>query len=167
MLAFLLVVFKTTAALNSISAPACKNVVADIRTGTISKLSPVDEHQAIIKAQPCYTSENLFGEANPNECMVGLFYDKNGFRFFTQAGYIEVNKEFTGTESVALLGKTIEQADKLINSEEIKTETVNDAVFVFYKTGYGCLVIKLKNDKVDSVYMCHKSADEFFACFLF
>lgn len=144
-----------------------KDAVADIRTGTLGKLTPTDEHAVVKKEFPDYTAETIISEETPNECMAGLFYDKGGFRFYTQAGYIEITKDFTGTESIPLLGKPLAEADKAINSDEIKSETSGDNLFVFYKTEYGCLVIKLKDDKVEKYYLCHKAADMLSPCFLF
>ncbi len=144
-----------------------KNAVADIRAGTVNHLTPADEHAVIKKKFPRYAAETVISEQAPNECMIGVFYDKHGFRFYTQAGYIEITKDFTGTESIPLLGKSMAEADKVINREEIKTETSQDNLFVFYKTDYGCLVLKLKDDRVERYYLCHKAADMVSPCFLF
>jgi hypothetical protein len=148
---------------SSAFAQNCDNLVVDLKKGTINGLKPTATQEQIKQKLPCFTGESEDGgEFN---CGGGVFFLDNDFYCYTGKDYVEVRKKFTGTLSIAVLGLGKAAAIKKLGmGKAVRTQTEDDATYLFFKTAYGCIVLKVADNKVEYIAMHSKPAAKVELC---
>ena len=140
-------------------AQDCPFITADLKKGTINNLTPLASQEKIKTELPCFTGESE--EGVPMYCGGGVFFLKHEVYFYTGKDYIEIRKGFAGKLSIPVLGLSKNAAiAKLKMGKIIRTVEDEGDEYIFFKTGYGCLFLKLVDAKVVRIDIsANKAAD--------
>lgn len=148
---------------NSIMAQDCPFMTADLKKGTVNSLAPRATQEQVKMKLPCFTGESE--EGGPMNCGGGIFFLKHEVYFYTGRDYIEIRRGFAGKLSIPVLGLSKHAAiAKLKMGKIIRTEMDGGDEYIFFKTGYGCLFLKLSDAKVVSVDLSAKKAADVELC---
>ena len=141
----------------------CDKIYVDIEKGTMNGLGP-KASQAEVKAKfPCFTGNSPDG--SKENCGGGVFCNTHDFYFYTGDDFINIRKDFTGTCSIELLGKTEEQAMKLLGKSEGEIKDNEGVRYIFFKRKYGCLIIQIDDaGKVGEFFIYAKEPEVIDIC---
>jgi hypothetical protein len=148
---------------SAIMAQSCDKLVADLKKGTLNGLKPTATQEQVKAKLPCFTGDSEDGGAF--NCGGGVFFLDNDFFCYTGRDYIELRTKFNGKLSIPVLGLTKAAAIKKLGmGRAVRTEKDEDTEFLFFKTAYGCLMLKIENSKVANVAMYAIPAKEAELC---
>jgi hypothetical protein len=144
-------------------AQSCDKLIADLKKGTLNGLKPTATQAMVTKKLPCSTGSTEDG--SEFNCGGGLFFLKHDFFFYSGRDYIEFRAKFKGKLSIPVLGKLKDDAVKLLKmGKAVRTEQDEEDTYLFFKTRYGCVVLKITDDKVKAVAMHAKPAADVELC---
>ncbi len=147
----------------AINAQDCPFLIADLKKGTINKLTPLVSQEQLKIKLPCFTGESE--EGGPMNCGGGVFFLKHEVYFYTGRDYIEIRKGFAGKLSIPVLGLSKNAAIATLKMGKIiRTEIDDEDEYIFFKTGYGCLFLKLVDSKVVGIDISAKKAADVELC---
>jgi hypothetical protein len=148
---------------NAMMAQSCDKLVADVKKGTLNGLKPTATQEQVKEKLPCFTGDTKDG--SDFNCGGGVFYLDHDFFYYTGNDYIEFRKNFKGKLSIPLLGLSKAAAVKKAGmGKAVRTEKEGDTEYVFLKTTYGCLMLKIEDGKVVKVAMYAKPAKDAELC---
>lgn len=148
---------------NAMMAQSCDKLVADLKKGTLNGVKATATQEQVKQKLPCFTGESEDGGAF--NCGGGVFYLDHDFFCYTGNDYIELRKNFKGKLSIPLLGLSKAAAVKKAGmGNAVRTEKEGNTEYVFLKTGYGCLMLKIEDGKVAKVAMYAKPAKDAELC---
>ncbi|MEZ4688010.1 MAG: hypothetical protein R3B47_18700 [Bacteroidia bacterium] len=149
----LLAACKSTKTL-SYKAGSCDRLAVDLDQGTLNGLNGAASMDEVKKQLPCFTGETE--EGSSFNCGGGLFYLDHDFYFYTHRNYIEIRKDFKGTMSQDMLGKSMSELggafskpDKEKEYESTFSGTVTN--YYEYRKKWGTLVIVIEDEAVIEV----------------
>ncbi len=161
-LLLILLVIAFTAPFN-LTAQNCDNIKVNLKKGTINKLKLTADQAKIKKQLPCFTGDTEDG--SDYNCGGGVFYLDHGFCFYSGENYFEIRKQYKGTTSVPVLGLQKDQAIKNLKmGKPVRSEMNGDTEYLFFKTSYGCLWLKINEDIVTQIDLSANSAKDVILC---
>ena len=138
-------------------AQSCDSLVANLKKGTLNGLKPTATQEMITEKLPCSTGSTEDG--SDFNCGGGIFFLDHDFFFYSGKDYIEFRSKFNGKLSIPVLGKSKKDAVKLLKmGKAIRTQKDGEDTYLFFKTIYGCIVLKIQDDVVQTVAMHAKPA---------
>ncbi len=145
-------------ALASLSnAQDCSKLFADLKKGTLNGLSPLVTQEEVKRKLPCSTASDEDG--SKQTCGGGVFFATHNFYFYTGDDYINIRRGFTGELSDAVFDKTEAELVKIFG-KSMGDITDEEDKYIFFKTSYGCLCIKMADGKkADEIFIYAKSAE--------
>ncbi len=145
----------------SSTAGDCPQLDVNIKNGTVNGLAPTVTMAELKKVLPCFTAESE--EGTGMNCGGGVFYSKHDIYFYTGRDYIELRSGFKGQVSVSVLGQSKEAVTSVLG--KIRKELQDGSyLYCFYKTNYGCLVVKFGNGKAEKLMMWAKPVKDVVLC---
>jgi hypothetical protein len=147
----------------SLAAQNCDMLLVNLKKGTINGLKPTATQEKVKEKLPCFTGDTEDG-SNYN-CGGGVFFLNHDFYFYTGNDYIELRSKFNGTVSAAVLGLTEEEAVKNLKmGKAVRVEKNETDRYLFFKTGYGCVVLTITGSSVKKIAMYQKPATKVSLC---
>jgi len=132
----------------ALSQNDCPKIYVDIINGTINNLPLTADMQQVKDSLPCFTGWTSEEDVHTN-CGGGVFFLDDDFYFYTGKDYVEFRSKFKGEVSDSLLGLHPSEIERILG-KSVRNEEHGSFVYIFFKTSYGCLQIRLKNDIVVS-----------------
>ena len=134
----------------TLSQNDCPKIYVDIINGTINNLKLTADMDQVKDSLPCFTGSSAEDEVI--NCGGGVFFLDDDFYFYTGQDYVQFRSKFKGEVSDSLLGLHPSEIEKSFG-KSVRYEEHGNRVFIFFKTSYGCLQIRLQNDIVVSFSM--------------
>ena len=139
------------------TTPVCPPFVVDIMGGNVSKMYPKSTTGEIQKAFPCFTDAV---EKGTDSACAGVFFKDQGLLFFTDRNYIEVNENYKGKMTPALMGTNRTALFSLLGYPKLK-----DPNWEAFQTEYGTLVLYFdKAGKINKLQISSKSTETLKLC---
>jgi hypothetical protein len=148
---------------HAIMAQSCDKLVADLKKGILNGLKPTASQEKVKEKLPCFTGDTE--DYSDFNCGGGVFYLDHDFFFYSGNDYIEFRKNFKGKLSLPLLGLSKAAAiKKAAMGKAVRTQKEGKTEYIFLKTNYGCLMLKIEGSKVATVAMYAKPAKDAELC---
>jgi hypothetical protein len=156
--------FFSTASTAQIS---CDAFVIDLKKGTLNNLKANALQDEVKKALPCFSAEAE--ETTTSNCGGGIFYRTEGVFFYITNDFIEIREKYKGAISHNIFGKPLADATKELGlGKPVRQQNEEEELrYVFLKTKYGCLRLKLSsgsNKVVIEIGIHYKPADQVIIC---
>lgn len=164
---------------NSIAECKSDKTILDLKTGTLSGLSPNSSMEEIKKKFPCFTfAEETSEKINHGG---GVFYVNHGMFFYTKEKFLELRGDFRGkvdeTSKASFMGYIKHNAEgieklayvlnfKLEKEAALKNEYYKDRGITqferIYSAPYGCVYMIFKQDMLEDLRISYAKCAESF-----
>lgn len=123
----------------------CSKIYVDLKNGTVNNLPLTATMDQVRDSLSCFTGSTPEGEiAN---CGGGVFFLNHDFYFYTHRNYVEFRGKFKGELSDSLYGLHPNEIVKTFGPT-VRYEKHGNTAYMFYKTSYGCLQIRVQFDTI-------------------
>lgn len=155
---FIILSLATTAGKSQLKPTAvCPPFRVDVMDGNVNELYPRSAIEEIKTRFPCATE---VVEQSTNSACAGVFFKDKGIFFYTERNYIEINEQFKGKLTPALMGTSRSGLFRLLGTPKLK-----DANWDAFQMGYGTLVLYYnKAGKINKLQISSKNTEALKLC---
>jgi hypothetical protein len=130
----------------AVAANPCPFLRFNLVRGTLNGVPPTATMDEVKRRLPCATGESE--ETSEMNFGGGVFFLNHDFFFYTGRNYIEVRSRFRGTVTPDVLGRPIDDAQRMLGPH---ARTLERRGSMLFRAHFGCVEARLSRDGARTV----------------